>query len=213
MKILNKLDNYFYKSTKKDFLYIILAAVFLIGFIYFYFIYPRAKNFEVSKQNTYTHFVQALNHTKIQLNIFRVQKIKLSNQLKVLSSELINLKKQKAFYLELTNLLDFAEFNKQKWANYVKNIIFEAKNEGMKVKLIENKIYDGHLNNSKLKIFPNNIIVKKMSIGIKLNGNYRNFLHYVYKYENIKDLMRVEAIDITSKNSYYVKFTLYGYKK
>ena len=133
--------------------------------------------------------------------------------MKISRTKLINLKKQESFYEELTDLLDFARFNKQKWANYVKNLILDAKNEGMKVKLIENKIYDEDVNNTKLKNLPERLIVKKMSIGIELNGNYKNFIHYIYKYENLKDLLRIGAIKINSKNNYYVKFFLYGYKK
>ena len=57
------------------------------------------------------------------------------------------------------------------------------------------------------------MIVKKMSIGLELNGNYINFIHFIYKYEDRKDLIRVEKMKVKDRNDYYVEFTLYGYEK
>ena len=213
MKVLKNIDNYFYTHTTKDLIYAIIGIAVLITFIFIYFLYPDAKRFEKVKEKSYNNLYQKLNQTEIQLRVFNARKIRLNNNLKISRTKLINLKKQESFYEELTDLLDFARFNKQKWANYVKNLILDAKNEGMKVKLIENKIYDEDVNNTKLKNLPGRLIVKKMSIGIELNGNYKNFIHYIYKYENLKDLLRIGAIKINSKNNYYVKFFLYGYKK
>ncbi len=213
MKLLKSIDNYFYTHTKKDLIYSILGSAVLIGFVYFYFIYPNAESFEKAKEKEYNGLLQTLQQTQIQLNVFKAQKIKLSNNLKISKTKLVNLKKQKSFYQELTDLLDFAQFNREKWANYVKNLILDARDEGMKIKVIENEIFDGEINGTKLKNLPKSFIVKEMSIGIELNGNYRNFIHYLYKYENLKDLLRVESIKIKSKNLYYVKFTLYGYEK
>ena len=213
MKLLKNIDDYFYAHTKKEFMYSILGSVLLIGFIYFYFIYPNAENFEKVVEKKYNNLLQTLQQTRIKLNVFKTQKVRLSNDLKISKIKLINLKKQKSFYQELVNLLDFARFNDTKWANYVKNIIYDAKKEDLNIKVIENKIFDEDANNTKFKNLPKSLIVKEMSIGIELNGNYKNFIHYLYKYENLKDLLRVETIKIKSTNLYYVKFILYGYEK
>ena len=213
MNMLKKLDNYFYTHTKKDLIYAILGSAVLLGFVFFYFIYPNVKHFEKIKETEYNNLSQKLNQMQVKLMVLKVRKMKLSNNLKIARTELIDLKKQESFYVELTDLLDYTKFNRQKWADYVKNLIADAKKEGMKVKLIENKIYDEDVNNTKFKNLPKSLIVKKMSIGIKLNGNYKNFIYYIYKYEDLKDLLRIGTIKIDSENNYYVKFFLYGYKK
>jgi len=211
MNILKKIDNYFYTHTTKDLIYAIMGSAVLLGFLFFYFLYPNALNFKKTKEKKYNDLINVYNQTQIELNAFKIRKIKLENNLKISNAKLITLKKQESFYTELTNLLDFAQFNKQKWANYVKNLIFDARNEGLNVKAIKNNIFD--TNTTILKNLPQKLIVKKMSIGIKLSGNYKNFIHYMYKYENTKDLLRVEEIKIDPKKNYYVKFLLYGYEK
>ena len=171
MKILKNMDNYFYTHAKKDLIYAIFGSAVLIAFLFFYFLYPNADHFEKTKEKIYNNLSQKFNQTQVQLMVFKARKIKLNNNLKISRTKLIDLKKQESFYEELTDLLDFTKFNRQKWANYVKNLISDAKNEGMKVKLIENKIYNEDVNNTKLKNLPKRLIVKKMSIGIELNGN------------------------------------------
>lgn len=263
MKLLKSIDNYFYTHTKKDLIYAIFGSAVLIGFVFFYFIYPSAKSFEMSNEKKYNNLFHQFDETQLQLKVFKAQEIKLKNDLKISKNNLINLKKQNSFYVELTNLLDFAKYNRQKWADYVKNLIFDANTEGMKVKQIENKLYlskedilkriDLLIKNLKmkqniavedtnstqignslikkiqniktqikqlqkrkkdiLKLYKEGLFIKEMSIAMTLIGNYRNFLHFIYKYENQKDLLRIETIKIDLKNNYYVKFILYGYGK
>jgi hypothetical protein len=113
------------------------------------------------------------------------------------------------FYTELANLLDFAEFDQYKWANLVRETVTDAKNKGMEVTKVENQIYD--INTTKNDEMPE--IVKRMDIGIELEGKYKNFIYYLYNYENRKELIRVKEMKITSPSTFYVKFSVYGYDR
>jgi hypothetical protein len=204
MKQGNFLDKFFENKTKKDILYIHIMSIFLIGFIIYYFIYPVSSSFQKIQKKNYDQNIQTFNKLKIQKNIFSVQIIKLNNNIKKLSLEKNSLHKQKLFFDDLVSLLDFAEFNKFKWANYVKSIIHDAKNEGLKLINFYNTLY--YDNN-------NSFINKKMDITVNVKGEYKNLLYYLYKYENVKELIRVNELNASDKGEYMIKFSLYGYKK
>jgi len=211
MNILERIDHYFYNKSKKEFMYVVVLLILVIGFIYFYYIFPFAEKYEKNAFSNYQSKLNTLNVNKVQLNVLKIQNIKLKNSLRDLKNKILSLKKQKVFYNELVSLLDFAEFNRYKWAEFVKNVLDDAKSEGLKIKLLENTIVNE--NSKKFKNMPKQIIVKKMSVGIDLNGNYKNFIHFLYKYESMKDLIRVEEMKIKSKTDQYVKIDLYGYEK
>jgi len=213
MKLLDKIDKYFYeKESKKEFFYALGAIVLALGFIIYYYIFPAVQNFDKQSKDQYNNLVSTLQRERVQLNVLKVKNIQSQKKLQTLNKELKQLKKEKMFFDELTNLMDFAEFNKERWAEFVKNVISDAKSEGLKVTLVENKIYDEN-DKKEFKKLPSNLLVKKMSIGLKLKGNYINFIHFIYKYEDKKDLIRVEDMKIKDRHNYYVKFTLYGYEK
>jgi hypothetical protein len=132
------------------------------------------------------------------------QIINLNKTIKELSLTKTTLHKQKLFFDDLVSLLDFAEFNKYKWASYVKNVVKDAKNEGLKLIDFKNKLYNNN---------DNNYINKKMDITVNVNGEYKNLIYYIYKYENTKELLRVNELNINDKGKYMIKFSLYGYKK
>jgi len=211
MNVLERIDQYFYNKSKKDFIYVVILLIFVIGFVFFYYIFPFAEKYEKKAFSNYQSKLKSLNISKVELNALKIQNIKFKNNLRDLKNKILSLKKQKVFYNELVSLLDFAEFNRYKWAEFVKNVLDDAKNEGLKIKLLENKIVNA--NNNKFKNMPKQIIVKKMSVGIDLNGNYKNFIHFLYKYESMKDLIRVEEMKIKSKTDQYIKIDLYGYEK
>jgi len=209
MNILNNIDKYFKeKDSKKEFVYTILSIVFALGFIIYYYIFPAINSFDVKAHKTYKKLKSDLQQEKIELNVLKAQDRQLRKSLKILKAKLKNVKKEKIFFDEITNLMDFAEFNMANWSSFVKDIIQNAKNEGLKVKLVENKIY-----NENDQKEGSNILVKKMSIALELKGNYINFLHFIYGYENKKELIRIEEMKIKNRNDYYVKFTVYGYGK
>ena len=210
MNFLDKIDNYFYeKSSKKEFYYALILIIFALGFVIFYYIFPIAKDYYKNSIKSYQKYVSKIQTEKIQLNVFRIRKLQEEKKLETLNKKLNELKKKELFFEELTNLMDFAEFNKAKWAEFVKNIILDAKNEGLKVKLIKNKIY----NIKEIKSPHKKIVVKQMSIGLELRGNYVNFIHFIYKYENTKLLIRVTKMKVKNKHEFYVEFTIYGYEK
>ena len=51
------------------------------------------------------------------------------------------LKKRKDFYDELANLLDFVQFNSYKWGEFVKELVINAKKEGLKVLFLPDQLY------------------------------------------------------------------------
>ena len=208
-KIFDKIDDYFISKTKKEFFYTILVIAFLIGFVFFYFINPKAMAYEKENVKKFDTIKSSLKESKIQLNVFKIRKRSLEKELKTINKKLTQLNKEKVFYSQLANLLDFAQFNKQKWAQFIKNIVLDAKAEGMEVESIENHTFE----KKDKKINVNKFIMKKMDIVLSLSGNYKNFIHYMYKYENMKPLIRVEDFKISDINTYYIKFSLYGYKQ
>jgi len=211
MSIFSKIDQYFYKKSKKDFIYIVILLIMIIGFVYFYYVFPLAKKYESNALSNYQTKLNDLSRNKIQLNALKIQHVQLKNKVRDLQSKFFSLKKQAVYYTQFITLLDFAKFNKYKWAEFVKNILNNAKNEGLIIELLENKIVNE--DSDKLKKMPKYIIVKKLSVGLSLNGNYKNFIHFLYKYESLQDLIRVREMNITSETEQYVKFDLYGYEK
>jgi hypothetical protein len=173
--------------------------------VFLYLLLPQAQKYNKTQHNTYnkkTRQLASLNNKNRQLT---VKVANLKKNIKNLELQKVALKKQKDFYEQLANLLDFVVFNQYKWGEFVKNLVKNAKNEGLDVLGFDNKLYS----NSK----KNELINKKMEITLKVRGEYKRLVDLMYKYENIRDLLRVEDIQIDKSNSYNVKFTLYGYDK
>jgi len=82
-------------------------------------------------------------------------------------------------------------------------LVINAKKEGLKVLGFTNKVYN---DNKKL-------INKKMEISLKINGEYKNLIYFIYQYEDIRDLLRIENIFIDKNKNFEIKFSLYGYDK
>jgi hypothetical protein len=136
-------------------------------------------------------------------NMLGTRIVMLRKKIKNLTLEKVALKKQKDFYDELANLLDFVEFNQNKWGEFVKNLVINAQKEGLKVLGFTNKLYNDK----------NGIINKKMEINLKVRGQYKNLLYFIYQYEDLRDLLRIEGLKIDKDKNFEVKFTLYGYEK
>jgi hypothetical protein len=204
MKYQNFLDKFFENKSKKDIIYIHIMAIFLIGFVIYYFIYPMSSSFKDIQRKTYNQNVQTLNKLKLQKNIFTVQIVNLTKTIKKLSLTKNALKKQKFFFDDLISLLDFAEFNKYKWAEYVKKIVYDAKNEGLKLINFKNTLYS-----DKNKKFIN----KKMDIIINIKSEFKNLISYLYKYENTKELLRINELKGNDKGEFMIKYSLYGYEQ
>jgi len=200
--IIKKIDDYFYSRDKKEFFYILGAVALALGFVFFYFIYPKMNYFENKNEKEFNKISQEISKIKRDIRLKNLEMQRLQRELKDLKKELITLKNKKDLYANLVSLLDFAKFDRQKWSNFVKNIILYA-NKNMEVQSIENQLD----NNS------SGIISKKLEIGVQLQGSYIDFINFLYHYENLKELIRVENIDINSTDSFYVKFILYGYEK
>jgi hypothetical protein len=205
MKHKNFLDEFFKNKNKKDILYIHIIAIFLIGFIIYYFIYPLSGSFQEREENNYKHNIQTLNNLNNKKNLTKLQIIKLNRYIKKLSSQKIVLHKQKQFFDQLVSLLDFAEFDKYKWVKYVKYIVYDSKNEGLQLIDFKNDLIND-TNES-------HIVNKKMSIVVNLKGKYKNLISYLYKYENTKELLRADEIKINDKGEFMIKYFLYGYEK
>ncbi len=209
MKSFDRLDSYFYEKNKKDFIYLIILTVFLIGFIIYYFLYPVVVNYKIKEEKRYSNLTNQYHMLNTSIRVLQTRISVLNKQIKQKQSKVATLKKQKMFYTELANLLDFAEFDQYKWANLVRETVRDAKNKGMEVKKVENEIFD--VNTTKKTKMPE--IVKRMDIGIELVGKYKNFIYYLYNYENRKELIRVKEMKITSPSTFYIKFSVYGYDR
>lgn len=201
---LNRFDDYLYKKEKKEIILMYLMIVLIVGLIFFYFIMPSLQKYKEKEEERYQTLTSKLESLKTQQMVFSTRIVALKNKIKVVELEKVSLNKQKDFYYELTNLLDFIYFNQYKWGNFVKNVVKNSNRYALEVKEIENKIYD--TNTTKL-------INKKMDITLKLNGSFLNLLSFLYFYENKKDLLRISELKIDSNRSYNIKFSMYGYEK
>jgi len=211
MKVLSSIDNYFYNKSKKEFIYFILLIIIVIGFIVYYFIYPLASNYYKKQYTQFQNLSTKLRNLEISNNVLKTKISFLNKKIKQQNLQLASLKKKKMFYDELANLLDFVKFDQYKWAKLVQNTVLDAKQKGMRVKNVENKIYDVNITTKNDKKLPS--ITKRMDIGIELEGKYKNFIYYLYNYEDKKELIRVNKMKITSPSTFYVKFSVYGYDK
>ncbi|GAB6073906.1 hypothetical protein [Nautilia lithotrophica] len=203
MKLIHEIDNYFYEKSPKDTIMVYLMILLVIGFVVFYFLLPQAQKYRDTQLNIYNKTKTQLQTLKTRKNVLNAQIISLRKKIKNLTLEKIALKKQKDFYDELANLLDFVEFNQYKWGEFVKNLVINAKKEGLKVLGFTNQVF----NDDK------GLINKKMEINLRVNGEYKNLLYFIYQYEDIRDLLRIENIKINKDKNFEVKFTLYGYEK
>ncbi len=209
MKFLDRIDDYFYSRPEKEFLYVLGLVIGIIGFLIYYYIYPVADRYESRQEKNYKKLSAQYKNLKSDVNLLRIRVSALNKHIKQRETLLANLKKKKVFYSELANLLDFAEFDQYKWANFVKEAVMNAKNKGLEVKKIANTVYDIDVaDNSKMPE-----IVKRMDIGIELEGKYKNFIYYLYSYEDRKELIRIKEMNITSPASFYIKLSIYGYNK
>ena len=202
--LLNKIDDYLYKKEKKEIILIYLMIILLVGLVFFYFITPSLDEYNKKEEEKYQTLKSKLENLKTQQMVFSTRIVSLQNKIKILNLEKISLNKQKDFYYELTNLLDFIYFNQYKWGNFVKNVVENSDRYALEVKEIENKIYD--TNTTKL-------INKKMDIALQLKGPFLNLLSFLYFYENKKDLIRISELKMDNNKSYNIKFSMYGYEK
>jgi hypothetical protein len=200
----NFLDKFVEGKDKKEILYMHLAVILLIGFIIYYFIYPISASFKKNQEDTYNQNISTLESLKSKKNVYTMQVVSLTKVINKLNLTKTSLQKQKMFFNDLVSLLDFAQFDKYKWAAYVKNVVEDAKNEGLTLLDFANTLYD-----NQAKSFVN----KKMDILVNIKGNYKNFISYIYKYENTKELIRVSEINGSDKGVYMIKYSLYGYKQ
>lgn len=203
MKLIREIDNYFYEKSPKDTLMVYLMILLVIGFVVFYFLLPQAQKYRDKQLNTYNKTKTQLQTLQTRKNVLNTQIITLRKKIKNLTLEKAALKKQKDFYDELANLLDFVEFNQYKWGEFVKNLVINAKKEGLKVLGFSNQLFDED----------KGLINKKMEINLRVRGEYKNLLYFIYQYEDIRDLLRIEDIKISKDRNFEVKFILYGYEK
>ena len=203
MKLIQEIDNYFYAKSAKDTAMVYLMILLVIGFVIFYFLLPGAQKYRDTQLNIYNKTKNQLQTLKTRKNVLNAQIVMLRKKIKNLNLEKTALKKQKDFYDELVNLLDFIEFNQYKWGEFVKSLVINAKDEGLTVLGFTNKVYNEN----------KGLINKKMEINLKVIGEYKNLLYFIYRYENIKDLLRVENILINKDKDYEIKFTLFGCEK
>jgi len=202
--LFNEIDNSLYQKEKKEIILIHLMIISLVGLVFFYFIMPPLQKENKREEEKYQSLKNKLEDLKSQQMVFNTRIIVLQNRIKTLNLEKISLNKQKDFYFELTNLLDFIYFNQYKWGNFVENVVKNSSKYALEVKEVENRIYDS--NTTKL-------INKKMDISLKLKGPFLNLLSFLYFYENKKDLIRISELKMDSNKSYNVKFSMYGYEK
>ena len=202
--LLNSIDNSLYQKEKKEVILIYLMVVLLVGLVFFYFIMPPLQENNKKEEENHQALKSKLENLKAQQMVFSTRIVVLQNRIKTLNLEKMSLNKQKDFYYELTNLLDFIYFNQYKWGDFVKNVVKNSNRYALEVEEVDNKIYDS--NTTKL-------INKKMDIALKLKGPFLNLLSFLYFYENKKDLIRISDLEMDSNKSYNVKFSMYGYEK
>jgi len=205
MKAFEQIDSYFKEKDKKEFYYVLVGIIFLIGFLFIYYLYPITMDYRDKNLKKYNDTQNKLNQEINNLASLKKKNIDLTNELKIKTNKLISLKKEETFYSQLVSVLDFATFNRYKWADFVKNMINDAGDEGLKVEVIKNEIVDNSDSNT--------TIVKNMIIDMKVKGSYKNFIHYLYQYEKLKDLIRIEKMVMDSNDSYEIEIDIYGYKK
>ena len=111
--------------------YMLVVAV--IGFVVFYLIMPRAKEYRKNQMNRFMNAKNQFQTFKTKRMVLNAQKISMEKKIKNLILEKNALKKRKDFYDELANLLDFVQFNSYKWGEFVKELVINAKKEGLKV--------------------------------------------------------------------------------
>ena len=202
-KLFDEIDNYFYSKNTKDRMMIYLLVLAVIAFVIFYLIMPKAQEYRKNQMEEYSKTKNQYQSLKTKKMVLNTQKVSMQKKIKNLILEKNALKKRKDFYDELANLLDFVQFNSYKWGEFVKELVINAKKEGLKVLGFTNKLYSDN----------KELINKKMEIDLDAQGEYKNLIYFIYQYENMRELLRIENIEIKSNKTYKIKFTLYGYEQ
>jgi len=208
MKLLKRIDEFFYNHSIKEAMYVYLLIAVVIGFVMFYIIYPMAKEYSQAQFNRYQTLVGTKERLITTKQVQQARIAVLNKKIKELSADLEVLKKQKTFYTELSSLLGFANFDQYKWAQLVKESVDAAKSEGMRVIKVSNNIYDDDKKTKKT-----DFLIKRMDMDIKLKGDYKNFIFYIYNFENRKDLITISEMKVDSPTDYSVKISVYGFVK
>jgi len=203
MKWISTIDEFFYSKTLKDTVMIYLMIIGVIGFFFFYYLLPAAKKYRDNEFKFYNSTKTQLQDLKNKKMVLNSKIILTTKKIKNLSLTKISLKKEKEFFDELIKLFDFVEFNKYKWGFFVKNIVVNAQEEGLKIISFTNRFFSDN----------KGIINKKMEIVLKGKGEYKNLLYFLYEYENLKDLLKIESLGIDKNKDFHIKFTLYGYER
>jgi len=213
MKVLKEIDNYLNSKSKKEVFYVYVLIALVIGFVMIYFLLPKAQDYAKTQKQTNEKLINQKNALISQKRVFETRITMLRKEIKKLDVQKKQLAKKKAFFEQLVSLLDFANFNKKKWAKLVKSSVDIAGSEGMKVVKITNNIYDDNQTKIDKKLQQNNVLVKRMDMDVYLLGDYKNFIYYMYDFENRKELIRVNEFRVESPTQYYLKISVYGFVK
>jgi len=203
-ELINQIDEFFYSKDQKEVMVIYALVVAVIGFIGFYFIMPNAKHYRDHEYKKYRKMSRELKQLTQEKRKLSSKIVVLNKEIKNLILEKATLKQQREYYIGLAKLLDFVIFNQKKWGDFVKNLVINAKKEGLRVDGFTNVIFD---NDDK------SLINKKMEISLRVSGAYKNLIYLMYRYENMKDLLRIESLKINDNKNYEIKFVLYGYEQ
>jgi hypothetical protein len=219
--IFDKIDSYFESRDKKEFYYVLAFIVLLIGFVIYYYIFPLAQDYKEKEENLNKDLKQEIAKLNTDISVLRSKIFALNKKISQLKSDLGKVKKEKIFYEELAKLLDFVNFNQYVWGQFVKGCVDDARRNGLEVVDIKNVLYTQQKEEPKKvkklsrkkevkKPQKQKFISKKLDVTLTLKGDYKNFIWYIYDYENRKELIRVSQMKILSPNSFSVTFSLYG---
>ncbi len=219
--IFDKIDSYFEGRDKKEFYYVLAFIVLLIGFVIYYYIFPLAQGYKEKEENLNKDLKEEIAKLNNDISVLRSKIFALNKKISQLKSDLGKVKKEKIFYEELAKLLDFVNFNQYVWGQFVKGCVDDARRNGLEVVDIKNVLYTQQKKEPKRvkklsrkkevkKPQKQKFISKKLDVTLTLKGDYKNFIWYIYDYENRKELIRVSQMKILSPNSFSVTFSLYG---
>jgi hypothetical protein len=201
-KILDDLDEFF--KAKKDnekYMYFFLP-ILLFGFLSYQFVFPitdEALNEQINRENDLKNKITQINR---DLSLLQLQNSKLPVAITRDTNKHKKLLNDRERVDSLVKQLDFLKFDIIKWGFIYNQIPHFSKLNNLTIANLDNEVFLGESKE-------NDLVSKKMSITLTVNGKYIDMLKLLEQFENRKELVQVSELK-SDLNETTIKVDVFG---
>ena len=204
-ELLYQIDEYFKDKKESEVYAHFLLPFLLFGFLTYQFIYPITDN----NLNTAREQNKKLNNdlATTKANIAKTQR-SINNDIKQIKETKVQIKsldKDKMKIDELVKILKNSgafTFDISTFAELYNAIPSYTKKLNLNIKSLDTKFFDQG----------ENLISKRMTVNISLNGDFINILKFISIFENRRELIKVTKLTSDKKEGATIEIEIYGAK-